>query len=103
MKRKLNGRRDGSQGFSEWFSCQLIAMGARRSKLHPSTFMFDDGVGGLACITAHVDDVAMFGATATLDEIQKNLEKVVVVKVTGVMMPGAVSEGWCTFLSVIDI
>ncbi len=48
-------------------------MGARRSKLHPSTFMFDDGVGGLACITAHVDDVAMFGDTKKLDEIQKKL------------------------------
>ena len=55
LKRKINGRRDGTKEFGEWFSVQLLQAGWRRSVLHPSCFTKKID-GHLCCICTHVDD-----------------------------------------------
>ena len=91
MKRKLNGRGDGSQSFAEWLSFQILQMGARRSVLHPSTFILEY-CGKHVWISGHVDDVIMVGETSKLDDIQAKLAEVVLLTVTGSMKPHESSE-----------
>ena len=45
FKRKIAGRRDGSQCFSEWMAVQLLQLGWTRSVLHPCTFLRDSASG----------------------------------------------------------
>ena len=96
LKRKINGRRDGTQTFTEWAAMELQHCGWSRSALHPCTFTRI--IDGQTCVTCgHVDDVVLTGPMHALDIILKELEERILVEVTGNMYPDKESA-WIPFV-----
>ena len=96
LLRKINGRRDGTQTFTEWLSIQLQQQGWRRSDLNPCSFM--RCIEGATCtLTTHVDDVVLVGGSNTLDQIMRELNEFVLCKEVG-RLPAEGKSGWIPFL-----
>ena len=103
LKRKLNGRRDGSQSFSEWFGVQLQQLGMKRSVLHPCTYVVSCGGGEVATVSAHVDDGVLTGPSPFLKALQSKLEQSVMCVVNGKLAADQPvdNDNWCTFLGKV--
>ena len=54
LMRKVNGRRDGSKQFGEWFAVKLLQRSWKRSTLHPCTFTRPGRDCTTMTLTAHL-------------------------------------------------
>ena len=105
LLRKINGRRDGSHEFTEWFSTQLEQLKFKRCVSHPCVFVWEpethvDGEDRQRVILAiHVDDLMMIGPREALAKQVECVEKVVMARVTGELPADQdQNENWVGFL-----
>lgn len=84
MLRKINGRRDGTHGFVEWFSHVLEDLGFTRCKLNAAVFLWRTGTntdGELeAGLEMHVDDGHIIGPEPIVDNLLTLIESKVLLK-----------------------
>ena len=99
MLRKVNGRRNGSQKLSEWFSVQLAQNAWSRSKLSPSCFTKPGSHETTMMIIAHMDDIGICELDSDLKREIKLIGGTTMLKETGRLVAGlpCLSE-WSAFL-----
>jgi hypothetical protein len=84
LKRKINGKRDGAQGFQLWLAAQIRDLGFRQCVLSPTLFVHDE----LHVVwTIHVDDFCCTGPQDDNLKLLKQLEQRVLLKIAPPMMP----------------
>ena len=99
LMRKVNGRRDGSKQFGEWFAVKLQQRSWKRSRLHPCTFTRPGRDGTTMTLTAHVDDAVIAARSEDLEMIMRELREDVLLKETGRLPAGrGPNEEWVEFL-----
>ena len=92
LLRKIPGRRDGSQAFTEWLGQELEHRSWRRLRFDPC-FLVNEVEG--ASIVLHIDDGALEAPPESFDKVMGSIEEFVLLRVEGILDSWATEVGSC--------